>query len=514
MKSSTNTNFAVSNPPPSKNSNQSEVGIDQLIVSNQLEYKYGQALSVVKQRRLIQHHSTLTTYSPSNTMSILFNNSDDLILGPTSVLYFSIYTDNPAHFGEGSALNLFSESTTMHRTGVELSREINKNVYMRNKIPWTTTPQWRERNGSLMYLQKRDEATARAEVKAFYDVANGGGTPAQQLTLYEAVAHTTNAASDVYSVAAAASDEASASSTTIFNAVQEYVDQHDFDFTQADYQNLSTSSSTPTRIGIPLSMINGLFSTDKMIPHFMTSGLRLNLSLDTVTNALISVGTAATTFTITNVYVAADSFIVNDAILEELNEKSADGNLLFAFDTYSHVPKTITAPTLHMTAEKALSTCARAWAISRQTNAVNTAAYDSLGSEGQSCISEFRYRLGSQYYPSSSALTNTAEMYHWTMGAWQQLGHPTISYDEFNGTDLANATGYGEWTQASGNGMLSVDLSRSVYLDLSGMPVSGIQQVVLDATFTATASNRTIDLFTDHERVCRPFLFSKLSIRE
>lgn len=487
-----------------------------LIEKNQLEYKEPEALSVMKQRKLNRHHATLTSYTPEKTIQIQHNVSDDLILGPNSILYFSIYADQACHFGKGSALNLFEEVNGIHRTGNTITTEQKKNVYMRNKMAWITTAEWRERNGDMFYLEKRDTTTARTEVKNFYDEADVAGTAAAQLTAYDHadLPKTTKQALDVFAVAGAAASVAGADSTAVYDAVQAYVLNHKFDYeSNGNYQSISTDAANPTKLGIPMSLVCGFFAPNRMIPHFLTSGLKLNIKLASAANALIATvaGTPQTTFTISDVYMAADSFIPNDEILEELTEMSTGGNLTYSFPTYGLTPKSLTGTSLHITSEQAIAFADIAWLVSRQTSAVDDAKYDSLAGEGAAAISNYQYRLGSQYYPPNR-LENPVEMYHWSLNSWGQLNGASVSYDDFFGVDLTNSAGWSDWTQARGEGLMVCSLERSTVLDLSGLPVSGLQAVVLDATY-GTARDRTCDMFIDHVAIVRPFLFSRLIVK-
>ena len=492
----------------------SDEPVEVLVKANMLEYNKPKSLSVMKQRRLIRHNSTLQSYTAGQTMSIQFNNSDDLIAAGSSVLYFSIYTDQAAHFGKGSGLNLFEESTLVHRTGVEINREVKKNVYMRNMIYWEKDPDWIAKNGDLMMLNKKDSTVARTELKAFYDQVNVASTAAAQLTAYDVYAKTTRAALDVFALAGAVSAEASASSTTVFAAVQAYLDTQDLHFEDSMYESVSVSSIAPTRIGIPLSMVNGFFATNKMIPAFLTSGLKLNLKLDTAMNAFISkvVGSPVTTYSVSNVYIAADSFLTNDQMIQELEDRSSSGDLVFSFPAYHSVPKTISSTALHMTAEHATAVTLMGSVVHRQTVQLNNDAFDSLATEGAAAVSSFQYRLGSQYYPPNQ-ITDSKEYYHWTLSAMGKLGMPSIDYTAFLGTDLTTVTKWGEWTQAIGHSVIPVSLERSNILNLSGLPVSGLQALALDATFT-TSQNRQIDLFINHVKIVKPYLYSKLLIRQ
>ncbi len=380
-------------------------------------------------------------------------------------------------------------------------------------IYWEKDPDWINNNGDLMMLNKKDSTVARAELKAFYDVA-ASGTAAAQLTTYNALAKTTRAALDVLAIASAAASVASATSAHVVAAVQAYLDTHQLDFDDGTYETLSVSSSAPTRIGIPMSMVNGFFATNKMIPAFLTSGLKLNLKLDTAMNALISkvIGTPVTTYTISSVYIAADSFLTNDEMIQELEDRSSNGDLVFSFPAYHTVPKTISATSLHMTAEHATAVTLMGSVVHRQTVQMNTALYDSLVTEGASAVSSFQYRLGSQYYPPNQ-ITDSKEYYHWSLNALGKLHKPTVNYTDFLGTDMTTATKWSQWTQAKGHSIIPVSLERSNIINLSGLPVSGLQALALDAEFT-TSQPRQIDMFINFIKVVKPYLYSKLLIRQ
>jgi hypothetical protein len=64
------------------------------------------------------------------------------------------------------------------------------------------------------------DSVAQAEVDAFLAVADVAGTAAAQLTAYDAVAKTTAAGAALFALAGAAASEASATSTTVYTAVQ------------------------------------------------------------------------------------------------------------------------------------------------------------------------------------------------------------------------------------------------------------------------------------------------------
>jgi len=212
----------------------------------------------------------------------------------------------------------------------------------------------------------------------------------------------------------------------------------------------------PQRYCIPLSKICGLCNTSVLLPSMLSGGLRFEIKLADLAEALKQGATVPTSYKISNVNMNLDSYQLADSIQKRLMQESAATGLEFFYETYDRTRHNINASTkANITVRKAVSRALSAHAKTRLTANVRNLAQDSMESETNNVVGMF-WRLGSLNFPNQR-LTDKTEQYYYAQYAMGKLMHPhksnSISLSDFVGTE----------------GITAVTLERSSVLSLSGL---------------------------------------------
>ena len=133
---------------------------DSDLLINNLIYEMPKALSLATGRTHVKQYPQRNTYNLDRNTTMVFdwNTGNSYIDAKNSYLTMKIraITPNTAIaampvFGTGSALNMFREIRIRSRSGVELSRLENCNLYNKNRLDYNYTPAWHNSIGRSFF---------------------------------------------------------------------------------------------------------------------------------------------------------------------------------------------------------------------------------------------------------------------------------------------------------------------------------------------------------------------------
>ena len=133
---------------------------DSDLLINNLIYEMPKALSLATGRTHVKQYPQRNTYNMDRNTTIVFdwNTGNSYIDAKNSYLTFKLRAINPdtviavmPSFGDGSALNMFREVRIRSRSGVELSRLENCNLYNKNRMDYNYTEAWHNTIGRSFF---------------------------------------------------------------------------------------------------------------------------------------------------------------------------------------------------------------------------------------------------------------------------------------------------------------------------------------------------------------------------
>jgi hypothetical protein len=276
----------------------------------------------------------------------------------------------------------------------------------------------------------------------------------------------------------------------------------------ADYKDVAASTFSHC---IPLSDLHGLWNTDKLIPSFLHSGIKLVIK--TASSALVNEGTAGGTYALANVKVYCDQRTLTDAAQDVMARQSATKGLVFPFISHEAVAVADTAASYNIQVNRPVSLAVDSVTIGRDTallvdgsdsflpinitktatTATTTYATSSLDKSDTFSVG---WKLGSQIFPVRN-LTNVNDLYVWNR---QNCPAPDVpaSYKLF---DVLNT------------GVFWCSLERDSALRLQGLPTSGSRPLVVNLTY-GESSNRTINVFLRFVKLARSYMYDRVIIQE
>jgi hypothetical protein len=136
--------------------------IDSDLLMNNLIYEMPSSMSLAVSRQHVLQYPQRSSYPVSRSSTVVFDwNSGNAFVDPNnSLLKFKLVaTGVPGAieviptFGNGSALNLIHECRVRSRSGVELDRTENINVYNKYRIDYQKTQQWKNTIGKSFFVE-------------------------------------------------------------------------------------------------------------------------------------------------------------------------------------------------------------------------------------------------------------------------------------------------------------------------------------------------------------------------
>ena len=147
---------------------------DSDLLINNLIYEMPKALSLATGRTHVRQYPQRYTYNLDRNTTMVFdwNTGNSYIDAKNSYLTFKLRAIGPntaiatmPSFGDGSALNMFREVRIRSRSGVELSRLENCNLYNKNRMDYNYTAAWHSTIGRSFFYDVNFSAFNQANTK-------------------------------------------------------------------------------------------------------------------------------------------------------------------------------------------------------------------------------------------------------------------------------------------------------------------------------------------------------------
>jgi hypothetical protein len=258
---------------------------------------------------------------------------------------------------------------------------------------------------------------------------------------------------------------------------------------------------------IHLSDLHGLWNTDKLIPSFLHSGIKLVIK--TAPSGIVTKNTTTGgTYTLSNVKVYCDQRTLTDAAQDVMARQSATKGLVFPFISHESVAVADSATSYNVQVNRPVSLAVDSVTIGRDTDLLadgkdsfvpilldtNITDYDSAITSNDSF--SVGWKLGSQIFPVRN-LTNANDLYVWNRQNCPTPDVPCV-FKHFEAENL---------------GIFWCSLERDSALRLQGLPTSGSRPLVVNLTYAAS-DNRTINVFLRFVKLARVYMFDRCVVQE
>jgi hypothetical protein len=237
------------------------------------------------------------------------------------------------------------------------------------------------------------------------------------------------------------------------------------------------------RFCIPLTMISPLFAgSTSLWPASLCSGLRVEILWARPSSAMCSNtpdNGQTMNYAISNISINAQSYLLSDLVLRNLNSLSATSGLEVVSSTYFSATGqrnvSLYSAELAKAASRALM-CVYSEKLSGPRpiteSPMASAALDS------SYCAEFQFRLGSLYFPARSVRGNSARE-----TAPQIMSHSLMAFNSYRPGSGCTVS---EKEFRTGACVYAQSLERSNVLELAGQPLSNSRVLQLQANFVDT----------------------------
>lgn len=425
-------------------------GVSDSIKLADLTYPMVRPLSLVTQRRFINHDFQTSSYSAGSVATCFISSGDDYVYGPGCRLRFNVVLAGNNNvvtgFGlNGSAINLIKNVEIYHSSGTQIDRVPNVNAYRAMK----------------------DRLTKSA------DYYNGEGS--------------------VYGMSWAA-DGKVADVTS---------------YTLGDPAADGSGDGRTHTFSIPMSEIHDFWGQKKLIPAMLHSGIKVVIQFASIAEATATTTGALTALTITNASIQCDSLTLTDSAQLYLQEESARNGLVYPFLSYENITETGTA-NIQGNVFRAVSQATMAYAYGRVTTNLTDAAVDSFlpiaittapEAKTESKAFSVQWKLAGQYFPVKQ-LTDYKDLSAWNRDQVRGMDHTGASF---------RTTYADEYLPYSG--IQAVRLERDHMLKLQGVPVSGSRALTYTSTWGVT-TGKTVDIFMEFVKLAKIYMYDKCIIQE
>jgi len=261
-------------------------------------------------------------------------------------------------------------------------------------------------------------------------------------------------------------------------------------------------STTGNRYTLPLWLIP-CFNQDKLLPPQIMEGLRIEITLASVGEALETAGPAPTGYVVTNAQIHSDAFDIADQFKRKVAEMSARQGLILVHKEYFHsnVGTISTSNTYNYDIKKACSKACRNFNILRLAVNTDNINVDSMNSDEYD-VTRYQAHIGQDYVPNqpitidSIGLAGINEAYYDTQFVWGKVNQTwwcnTVTPEEFSGSGSKKL------------GMVAFNLNKSHVTDLDGYVLNNSRALVVDIQ-CGTSEARKIDTFLEHLRVAKVY---------
>jgi hypothetical protein len=283
--------------------------------------------------------------------------------------------------------------------------------------------------------------------------------------------------------------------------LQTYACPKDWETTVGKSQGYNAGAATVPAAGkvfiLPLWVIP-CFNVDKLLPPQMTTGLRMEITLETPSTAL-KASPAITSYTVERPELHLDTHDLADQFKRKISEMASSQGLNIVHKEYFHsIITSGVTDSYNFDVKKSASKALRLDVISRTAADVVDGTVDSLAAEDYAWT-RWQAHIGADYFPNQAltvddvAETGNAEAYYATLfahGKTNQCWNPPS----------VDPTSY----TTGGDGMISFNFNKSSVSELQGYQVNNSRAVLVDLV-ADTSSNRRIDAYLCFLRAAKYF---------
>lgn len=292
--------------------------------------------------------------------------------------------------------------------------------------------------------------------------------------------------------------------------IQTYDCPKDWEETLGKAQGYNAGASTVPQTGkvfiIPMWIVP-CFNVDKLLPPQMTTGLRIEILLDTPGTALKADGPGLTSYTVDRPEIHWDTHDLADQFKRKIGEMAAKQGLNVVHKEFFHtIVSGGAATSYNFDVKKAASKALRLDVISRTPADVDDDTKDSMASRNYEW-EKWQARIGSDYFPNAPVSIDdvteagNAEAYYATLFAHQKVNQcwypPSVTPTTYT---------------AGGDAMISFNFNKSSVSELQGYAVNNSRAVLVDLTANASAARR-LDVYLCYLRAAKYFT-SNAEIRD
>lgn len=281
-----------------------------------------------------------------------------------------------------------------------------------------------------------------------------------------------------------------------------------------DSEQLST---TKKYFLIPLTHLSPFFEGDgkSLVPPQLAAGLRLQITLENDTRALVSADTPS--YTVSDIAVLTNVTQMVDSWTSEINEESSKEGLTYTYPewhtTQAALPSNQTS--INIEVRKAVARSLLAFSVTK--TAVDGYGVDNMKSDAYDYTS-VEWKLGSMY-PTQQPIKTASEAYFlaqstFDSGLMDCKDNNSVSLDSFTNYTVPGAsTGTDDGDSICAVSLERSDIKINQVLNISGLPQNNSSSLSVDITAVGVGSPRTTYLFLKHLRMCKAFL-DNVSISE
>jgi hypothetical protein len=259
--------------------------------------------------------------------------------------------------------------------------------------------------------------------------------------------------------------------------------------------NLEMTSGEQNIVCVPLSWVNPLFSSPKLLPTNIIGSLRLEFILASAVEALIlasDAGDGATaTYEVSNMNVWLDCYSMADSALRSMQMIASSSGLAYPWVSQHCTVNTSDGTYASIVSLKSASRALGASLHIAESDDLTEWKEDSMKNEDFDVTSS-QWSLGSMYMPVKRLDSKPAHFCN-TLYANDAFGHcreyaSQLTIDDF----------------LSGYGTLNTTLERSNVLDAQGSATSSSRPLICDVNWK-TSEDRTTFLFLAYQKVALCF---------
>lgn len=246
------------------------------------------------------------------------------------------------------------------------------------------------------------------------------------------------------------------------------------------------------KVAVPLSQICSVFRPldDNLIPPFLLSSSRLELLLESDASAFKWFNAEANgTYSISNVEVVLDSYVLSDAAFSLLESMSAAGRVEYTCEDYEDVGLPADTTKLDMNLQKSIGRAFETVTVITDTVIPkNQSIFQPIPAAS---ILSFQHRVNSLYMPALPCEGN-AEKY---MQVLQVKDNSIYNYVNFQEA-----------------GLIVQNLQRNDFVGVtSGLPINSSSSLRLAVVFSAGVKRSAVQ-YTSYMKVIKPYLYDKITI--